>query len=149
MMRSFDALFEELGARDTFVLQVRNDDTLPDDDYRFCECYCADPRCDCRRVLFCVHGQLSQQQWAVINWGWASARFYAEWARCGFLNAQRMRRPMLDGLHEQSPIAPVLLERLAPVLAQPAYRKLVAEHYRLFKKRLVFLTRSGRLPDGW
>lgn len=148
-MRSFAALFPEIAARETLVLRIAAGQELPAGEYGFCEMYCSDPECDCRRVLLTVHGVNEHADWAVINYGWEPAAFYAQWARCPPDYAARMTRPMLDRCHEQSPYAPVLLCKLSLRLPSRVYDRRFAEHYQLFKKRLLFLTRSGRLPVDW
>ena len=63
----------------TVILQFDIKDSLPADAYTFCEMFCDEPGCDCRRVFFTVISEKRQAVVAVIAYGWETPEFYAKW----------------------------------------------------------------------
>jgi len=77
-------------------LQIaRKTNGIPKGDYRFIECYCTDPDCDCRRTTLVVVDAKEKTR-AIISFG--------------FDPDQELAGPFLDDLNKQAPYAPALLE---------------------------------------
>ena len=77
-------------------LQIaRKTNGIPKGDYRFIECYCTDPDCDCRRTTLVVVDAKEKTR-AIICFG--------------FDPDQELAGPFLDDLNKQAPYAPALLE---------------------------------------
>jgi hypothetical protein len=77
-MVPFYTQFPEIAARETRSIIVWGQDDLPDGEYGFLEFYCNEKNCDCRRVIFSVtEAEQPNKILATINYGWESARFYA------------------------------------------------------------------------
>lgn len=49
--------FPQQGSAETRVLMVSGHPDLPPDEYALLELYCADPRCNCRRVMLNLVGR--------------------------------------------------------------------------------------------
>jgi hypothetical protein len=120
----FVCLFPEQAKAETRVITTRGY-PVPDDEYALCEAYCTDPTCDCRRVMIAVlpHRQMEQGYLAYIGFGFDRDSKYAG--------------PYLDPLNRQSRYAPVLLDLVAQVLADPAYVARLESHYRQVKQAVA------------
>lgn len=97
---------------------------LPADEYIFVENYCADPSCDCRRVVIAVLSGRRHAQVATINHAFEppSASDLEE------------DQTFLDPLNPQSDISPGLLDLFERVvLKDEAYRRRLERHYQLMK----------------
>jgi len=130
MMMPFALLFPELAAAETrtaIVAPLRPGDlpdALPGDEYGFAEHYCADRKCDCRRVLIYVYARHAGMHVATI-----SHAFDPPPPR-----ARIRQQTFLDPILHQSPWAPPLRELFAhEILADPEYRQRLRLHYRMFK----------------
>jgi hypothetical protein len=127
MMR-FGLLFRELAERETRTARVfemsPRTGNLPVDEYGFDESYCTEPGCDCRRVMINVLARHARAHVATIN------HAFEKPAKGDVVDEQTF----LDPLNQQSQLAPALLELFEKVvLADPAYRRRLEVHYRLFK----------------
>lgn len=111
----FVRFFPEQAAAETRVLTVRGHPALPDDAYALFEAYCADAKCDCRRVMLNVVSQRQQRQVATISYG--------------FDRDKEMAGPFLDPINPQSEYAEVLLSLVKEVLASPDYVARLERHY--------------------
>ena len=78
----FHDLFPEMAEAETRSITVFPDQAeigLPPGQYGFCEMFCNERGCDCRRVFFYVVASFREGPQAVIAWGWESPEFYAKW----------------------------------------------------------------------
>jgi hypothetical protein len=117
--------FPDVARHETRSVTIGPDDTeLPADDYLFVEYYCADPSCDCRRVLIAVMSARHRAQIATINHAFEppSADDLEE------------DQTFLDPLNPQSDLSPALLELFEVVaLGDEAYCRRLERHYDLMK----------------
>jgi hypothetical protein len=112
---------------------------LPPDTYAFCEMFCDEPGCDCRRVLLMV---MSERRpgiiLAVIAYGWESRAFYQRWLRTDDpVLITDLIGPELNPGSPQSELAPALLDCFSTILLpDTAYLDRVKRHYHLFRTRI-------------
>ena len=129
MMR-FGSLFPELAAKETrtAVLFPPEDPSiaavLPTDEYGFDEWYCADPGCDCRRVLLHVYARYAAAHMATISHAFDPPK----------PDSHTPEQTFLDPVNPQSSHAPSLLELFVDmVLPDKAYLARLERHYQMFK----------------
>jgi len=137
-MVPFAQRFPDIARLETRTAMVGPDDTeLPEDDYTFVESYCADPSCDCRRVLVAVLSARQRAHVATINHAFdPSADDVEEY------------QTYLDPLNPQSDLSPALLELFEEViLRDEVYCRRLERHYDLMKtsgaRRIVAPTVSA------
>ena len=109
---------------------------LPPSDYAFCEMFCNDPGCDCRRAFFAVRSSRSDELEAVIAYGWESADFYRKWFRSGWTpdDIKLLQGPCLNIGSPETRHSDALLKLFVEVLLpQKEYIERVKRHYRLFR----------------
>ena len=130
MMR-FAILFPDLAERETRTVKVFDplpiDDPryLPPGEYGFDELYCAERRCDCRRVMINVLSRDARDHVATINHAFEKPTH----------DADVPEQTFLDPLNRQSRWAPALLDLFINlILPDDAYRQRLVWHYQLFKK---------------
>lgn len=118
---------------------------LPPGNYALIELYCADRKCDCRRVLLQVRSQDAPGEvLATINFGWESVEFYTRWMHGDRESGEQIASGSLDLPHLQSPYCDALFDLVQETaLKDPDYVERLARHYKLFKKAI---TRKRRLP---
>jgi hypothetical protein len=116
----FVHLFPEQAERETRVLTTSGYPGLPDDEYALVESYCADPTCNCRRVMLNVIARRQNRIMATIS--------------LGFDRKAEMAGPFLDPLNPQSRYAEVLLKAVSDILADPAYVARLERHYAQVKR---------------
>ena len=110
---------------------------LPAGDYGMLEMYCDDKGCDCRRVLFLVVSSQFRKPLAVVNYGWESLEFYANWGPFDRSKemALELKGPNLNIGSPQSPLAPSVLELIEDVLLpDPAYIQRLQRHYHMVRQ---------------
>ena len=91
--------------------------------YGFAECFCADRKCDCRRVQLVVFLNTNRRPLASISYG-----FDRDEPMCG---------PFLDPLNPQSEYAEELLAMAKHfLLSDAAYVARLERHYRMFKQAI-------------
>ena len=77
--RLFHEFFSDIALKETRGIFIKNENRLvPDGDYGFCEMFCNDPKCDCRRVVF----RVSDEQFnlfAMVGFGWENEEYYEKW----------------------------------------------------------------------
>ena len=139
--RLFHDLFPELAEAETRSLIVPEGGSgtgLPPGDYAFCEMFCNEPGCDCRRVFYLVASPSRPGPEAVITWGWESPEFYASWLRRD--DPEMIAELMGPGLNLGSPATDLADDLLGfareVLLRDEAYTERVKRHYRLFRARL-------------
>jgi len=137
----FHALFPEVAAKETRSITVFDDDSgtgLPPGEYAFCEMFCDEQGCDCRRVFFYVMARGRQGPEAVIAWGWEPLDFYAKWLREGDpAMVEAVKGPSLNLGSPETRLAPALLAFVRDhLLRDDAYVERVKRHYRLFRAEI-------------
>jgi len=139
--RFFHALFPKMAEEETRSITVpagNSQTDLPAGDYAFCEMFCDEPGCDCRRVFFYVLASFRQGPEAVIAWGWESPQFYVNWMGDDDpLVIADLMGPCLNITSPQTELSRPLLDLARDVLLQDkAYVERVKRHYRLFRERI-------------
>lgn len=98
-MLAFDALFPDLAAEETRMINVMEPQDLPVGTFALQEAYCISPGCDCRRVMFNVLWLEREVQVATISYGF-------EPPKAPFEDEGQI---FLDPLNPQTEYAPVFL----------------------------------------
>lgn len=97
---------------------------LPRRTFVFMEAYCAEPRCDCRRVMLNVIDAETHDHVATINYAFEPPKPL-------FDDVGQM---FLDPLNPQTELSPTFLELTADMLARdPAYHGRLVRHYTMWK----------------
>ena len=138
----FHDLFPKIANAETRTITVtssRSHIGLPRGSYGFCEMFCNERGCDCRRVFFYVMASFRKEPQAVIAWGWESAAFYAKWlGHDDPETISALKGPILNSLSPQTELAPPLLDLVRNVLLRDeAYVERIKRHYRLFRARIA------------
>ncbi len=122
----------------TITVPENSNLSLPPGEYGFCEMFCDEPGCDCRRVFFLVFAGAPPELHAVIAFGWESTEFYAEWAGEDDLEyAATLKGPELNLASPQGHLAPALLDVAKNVLLRDElYVARVKRHYELFRQAI-------------
>jgi hypothetical protein len=115
----FDAVFPEQARREVRTATVRGFAGLPDGDYGLLEAYCADPTCNCRRVMLNVVGRTQGRVLASVSYA--------------FERDDPIPGPMLDPLNPQSQYAHGALRLVTELLTDPDYVARLERHYYLVK----------------
>lgn len=133
-MIPFMERFPELGARETRSVTVPGGQDLPPGEYGFIELYCAEPGCDCRRVMIEVLRPETgwSKMWASISFGWESLDFYRKWGG-PFADPAEMKGACLDPLNPQSKYSSALLHLFQFLLQSPDYVARLKRHYEMFR----------------
>ena len=134
-------LFPETAEAETRTIRVfgeRSDTGLPPGQYRFCEMFCNERGCDCRRIFFYVVASFREGPEAVIAWGWGSPEFHTNWLRDDDpIMIAELIGPSLNLGRPQTELADGLLNLLRDVLLQDeAYVDRIKRHYRHFRARI-------------
>jgi hypothetical protein len=125
-MEPFYSRYPEVADRETRVIIVNGDDLpLPADGYALDELYCADPACDCRRVMLKVYAESSGAHLATINHAFD-------------VPDDDEPQTFLDPLNPQSACADDLLDLVEGVNLRDAdYVARLERHYRMFKESVA------------
>jgi hypothetical protein len=130
MMLPFARLFPELASAETRTATLAPlrpgdpPDFPPADEYAFFEHYCADRKCDCRRVLIYVYARHAAQHVATISHAFDPPP----------PGARIRQQTFLDPILPQTQWAPALLDLFAHELfSDQDYRQRLRLHYRMFK----------------
>lgn len=124
-MRPFDSLYYEVAAREAEAWRVTNQLGLPSGNYVLRELYCAEAKCDCRRVLLQITHAETRTIVATINYAF-------EPAEPPFEDELQIQ---LDLLNTQSDSAPHLLAMFTERIAQaPDYHARLVRHYEMWKR---------------
>ncbi len=137
----FHDLFSEIAQAETRTITIfkeRSEIGLPLGQYAFCEMFCNERGCDCRRVFFYVTASFREGAEAIIAWGWDSPAFYANW-----LNDDdpkmiaELMGPCLNLGSPQTELADPLLNFVRDVLLQDsAYVERIKRHYQQFRAKI-------------
>jgi len=133
----FDHFVGDLAWRETRSVKVLTPDAgLPLGDYGFIEFYCADPSCDCRRVILQVWAEnLPGQILANIGYGWEDEQFYTDWMHGDAKLAKELKGPGLEPMQPQSHLAEKLLALFKDtVMEDELYLERLKAHYAMAKK---------------
>lgn len=134
----FDQYAGDLAWKETRSITILTPEVgLPLGNYGFIEHYCADPNCDCRRVILQVWAENSPGEiLATIGYGWESEEFYKEWMHGDEETAKEMRGPELESMQPQSALAPKLLAVFKnTAMKDDNYLLRLQAHYALAKKK--------------
>jgi len=128
----------EAETRTITVFDDRSKTGLPPGEYAFCEMFCDEPGCDCRRVFFYVLASFRKGPEAVIAWGWESAEYYANWFPHADPEAiAGLMGPCLNIGSPQSELAGPILGLVRSVLLKDeAYIERIKRHYQLFRAKI-------------
>ncbi len=81
----FYSIFPKIADWETGILTIpKNEEALPMGEYGFLELFCADKKCDCRRVMIQVCLKHNSQEFpcvAVFSFGWEPKTFYRKWSK--------------------------------------------------------------------
>jgi len=147
-MAPFYSYFRDRAFKEMRSITVRDMPGLPNGEYGFLELYCADPACDCRRVLINV---ISPNQpgaiLATINYGWETVAFYTKWLGNAD-DAAACQGVSLDPFNPQTIYSPILLHLFETVLQDAAYVQRLRAHYAQLKQAIQEQRRAKRLSTG-
>jgi len=137
----FYDLFPDMAGKETRTITVFGDRSktgLPPGEYAFCEMFCDEPGCDCRRVFFYVLASFRRGPEAIIAWGWESQEFYANWFPHADPEAiAGLMGPCLNIGSPQSELARPILDLVRSVLLKDkAYVERIKRHYQLFRAKI-------------
>ena len=144
----FRNLFPEIAEKETRSITVfghRSETGLPPGHYPFCEMFCNERGCDCRRVFFYVVSSFRKGPEAVIAWDWDTPQFYAKWLHDDDPEViADLKGPILNFGSPKTELAPALLALVRDVLLQDdAYVERIKRHYRHFRAKI-----DGKLIAG-
>ena len=123
-MRPFHLLFPELADRECRTLRPMNHERLPSRRFLFLEAYCAEPRCDCRRVMLSVIDEGTRAIAATINHAFEPP---------GPPHGDEPQT-FLDPLNPQSEVAGDLLAQFQSMITHdPTYQARLERHYLAWK----------------
>jgi hypothetical protein len=135
-MAPFHSYVPDRAFKELRTITVRGMPGLPDGEYGFLELYCAEPACDCRRVLINVISPTQPGKiLATINYGWESVAFYTKWLGNAD-DAAACQGASLDPFNPQTVYAPLLLDLFEANLQDAAYVQRLRTHYGLFKRAI-------------
>ncbi len=129
----------DLALQETQTITIfRPRGNLPPGTYALYEFFCADRKCDCRRVLLRVCSQDAPGEvLATINFGWESVEFYTRWMHGDRESGEQIAGGCLDLPHLQSPYCDALFDIVQETALQDAaYVQRLARHYKMFKKAI-------------
>ena len=137
----FHDLFPVTAKAETRSITVLGDESgtgLPPGHYGFCEMFCNEPGCDCRRVLFYVVSSFREDPVAVVAWGWETPEFYVEWLHDDDPEIiAELIGPTLNLGSPETELSEAILELVRDVLLQDnSYVERVKQHYQQFRKRI-------------
>ena len=147
----FHDLYPEIAETETRVITVfgENSETgLPAGEYAFCEMFCNEKGCDCRRVFFHVMKRFRKSPEAVVTWGWETPEFYAKWLHDD--DPDMIANLIGPDLNLGSPITKLsdgILDLFRDVLLQDeAYVERLKRHYSLFRAKIdgEFITKQRK-----
>lgn len=80
----FYEYYPDLAINETRSLIItNNNNNVPIGKYGYCEMFCADPKCDCRRVILNVADD-NFNTVAMIGFGWETEDFYKKWFKSSY-----------------------------------------------------------------
>ena len=126
--------FPDIAFEKTKVVKVDSDEEiLPPDEYIFFEWYCDDLDCDCGRTVIHVISGKTQKDLAVINYAWGNLN----WKKCLYARQRTPNTPVLETIHEQTELAPLILEMFKSIIEiDPDYVKSFESNHKMFRDTL-------------
>ena len=122
---AFHSIFPDKAKAECRTIEPVRHRTLPHHTFLLVEFYCAEPRCDCRRVLLNVMDTDAGKQVATISYGFDPPKPPVEDEEQAFL----------DPLNPQSELSTGLLRIFQEMIeADPAYRRRLIRHYSMWKR---------------
>jgi len=145
-------VFPVLAERETRTITILENSTvrLPPGEYAFCEMFCDEKGCDCRRVFFTVRASFAPEQiQAVVAWGWEDIDFYNKWMKYGTpADAIELQGPVLNMGSPETRLSDEILKLTKEVLLKDSeYVERVKRHYQMFRFKIEGSRgkRKGRL----
>ena len=134
-------VFPVLAERETRSIIVLEDSPrkLPSGEYAFCEMFCDEKGCDCRRVFFTVRASFAPEEiQAVVAWGWEDLGFYVKWMRHGTPDeAIEVKGPSLNLGSPETNLSDEILKLTQEVLLKDReYVERVKRHYQMFRFKI-------------
>jgi hypothetical protein len=147
-MIPFTKRFPELGKQETRVMVFPDDGAFPAGRYAFCEMYCEEEDCDCRRVILCIiEESCPEKVWATISFGWDPSGSHTGWTDLELPGATASGA-FLDPICPQSEHAAEFLDLFEWIIARdPSYVERLKRHYAMFKAAQPIRKRSWETPD--
>lgn len=110
---------------------------LPTGRYTLLESYCADKRCDCRKVMVNILSKENNTILATIGYGWENEQFYIEWMHGDEEIGKGLAGAYLEPGGLQSAYSQACLQLFKEIIAtEPSYVDLLKRHAKIFKDRL-------------
>lgn len=123
-MMPFHLLFPEEAETECRSITPLNHEGLPNRAFLLMEFFCADPSCDCRRVVLNVVDTETSRQVATINHAFEPPEPPLD----------DMDQTFLDPINPQSSMSEALLEIFEEMIARDAaYRERLERHYKMWK----------------
>ena len=128
----------EAETRTITVFGHESETGLPSGEYAFCEMFCNERGCDCRRVFFYVVSSFRDGPEAVVAWGWETPEFYAKWLHDDDpVIVAELVGPSLNLGSSETELADGILNLVRNVLLQDeTYVDRVKRHYRQFRNKV-------------
>jgi len=114
------------------IIKVRQHPVIPKGTYVFCEQYCANPPCDCRRAYISVLSGETDEVVAHMTYGWERKIFYRKWiAGLMGLDFKKLDIGRLPACitHPDSELSRAFLRIFKSLLRDPAYKRQLKRHY--------------------
>src|SRR3989338_254960 len=149
-MVPFAQLFPGIVLDEIWQVENKDYDSIPRGKLYFLESYCADPKCDCKRVFLNVRhaGRIL----ATIGFGWGTENYYRKWyagktekTTDAFTEEiiHDLRGPVLETTGCSSEYSGSLLEYFKSTLENDAaFVCHIRRHYALFKYKLKKMKRA-------
>lgn len=130
-----DAIIPESDIEETKTITLTEDKNgLVAGNYQLIENFCADRKCDCRKVMINFVNK-KDIILATIGFGWESAKYYEKWIKDKELGRQ-MAGIYLEQDGIQTEDSPACLRLLKKALKDPYYVNCLRRHYKQFKASL-------------
>ena len=133
----FYEYYPDLAMHETRSMEIAaDDDNVPIGHYGYCEMFCADPACDCRRVILNVTDE-DFNTVAMIGYGWENEYFYKKWFGSDYFTREDVRNfmgPVHHNGNAESEYADFFLNYFKTALVNDTeYIKRIKKHYRMVK----------------
>ncbi len=133
----FYEYYPDLAEEETRSLIITNTDyDVPLGNYGYCEMFCTDPKCDCRRVILNVVDK-DFNTLAMIGYGWENEYYYKKWFGSDYFTHEDIKEFMGPTHHNgvvESKYAEFFLEFFKTTLINDKeYINRIKNHYRMVK----------------
>jgi hypothetical protein len=142
----FRNFYRALADDEMRLIHVYDGGDIPAGSYGLLEQYCANPACDCRRVIFAVLCRETVSVDATISYSWEDRSFHKQmWEWASEEELDKMTRPSLEPTGPQAAHAAALRDFVAEfVLIDPEYVERLKRHYKMFKAHIRPVPTSRR-----